>query len=164
MPEITELFNIDWRETSFVPRGDNPEARIVMWKDDPGLTDEEVAEVLEEVDVSETMKRANALALRKILDEPERFGEIADDDARLAAARSEVWAERPDLGSRDEALTPVVRSGDAPVEKGAPALAKRDAMVAELRKLYPEKSRAKLCVMALEEDPSIYEEYRRLTG
>ncbi len=46
---MTELFDIEWRETSFVPAGDNPPARIVMWKNEPDLTDEEIEEVLLEV-------------------------------------------------------------------------------------------------------------------
>ena len=80
------------------------------------------------------------------------------------AATARIWAERPDLReaherAEEDALTP-----REPVQKGAPALAKRDAAVRELRKLYPHESRGQLRRRALEEDPEIYEGYRRLTA
>jgi DNA repair exonuclease SbcCD ATPase subunit len=82
------------------------------------------------------------------------------------AATARIWAERPDLREAHERASEAqeVLTPREPVQKGAEALAKRDAAVRELRKLYPEKSVAELRVMALEEDPSIYAEYRRLTA
>jgi hypothetical protein len=50
MPPITELFNIDWQETSFVPAGDNPEARLVFWKAEPDLSAEEIEGILADVE------------------------------------------------------------------------------------------------------------------
>ncbi len=183
MPEkLTELFDIDWRETSFVPAGDNPPAKIVMWKNDPGLTDEEIEEVLQEAETerraemptakltkqSDAEAAATALAKKLIEDEPGRFAKIVDPSAQLVAARAVIWAENPDLREAREMLPPdpVELRYEAPasLEKGAPALTKRDAAVRELRKIYPHESEASLRVRALRENPSIYEEYRRLSG
>jgi len=50
------------------------------------------------------------------------------------------------------------------VERGAPALARRDADVAELCKVCPQETEGQLRTCALQEDPSKYEEYRRLTA
>lgn len=95
---ITELHNIDWRETSFVPAGDNPPARMVMWKQDPGLTEEEIEEILSGVEgeigggsYSVTkFEDVNTKAAKLILEEPGRFEHIASPSDRLAAARSVV--------------------------------------------------------------------------
>src|SRR5215218_5457147 len=124
---LTELFNIDWRETSFVSAGDNPPARIVMWKDRPELTDEEIETILAEAEnerrstVTDPIQQANELAKRD-------YPELAKTSP--AAARAKVWAERPDLREAHEQAeeTPIVV--EHTVEKGAPALAKRDAAVA----------------------------------
>ncbi len=46
-------------------------------------------------------EKATTLAKEKIEREPARFGKIADPGARLAAARSEVWRDNPELVDRD---------------------------------------------------------------
>jgi hypothetical protein len=46
---LTELYDVTWEETSFVPAPDNPPARLVMWKDEPHLSDEEIEAIIEEV-------------------------------------------------------------------------------------------------------------------
>ncbi len=45
---------------------------------------------------------ATKLAKEKIARQPERFGKM-DPNARLAAARSEVWRENPELVDLDHA-------------------------------------------------------------
>ena len=133
-----------------------------MWKDRPELTDEEIETILAEAEnerrstVTDPIQQANELAKRD-------YPELAKTSP--AAARAKVWAERPDLREAheqaEEAPAPVF---EHTVEKGAPALAKRDAAVAELRKIYPHEPEAMLRVRALRENPEIYEEYRRLSA
>ena len=172
MPEPkTELVNIDWRETSFVPAGDNEPARIVMWKNEPELTDEEIHAILAETatekgrqEVTTTLTKKDDVQAVVTRLAKERYPNVPE-----AAGRARIWAERPDLREAHEASpapqTPAVdHETPASLEKGAPALAKRDAAVAELRKVYPDKSRAELRVMALQENPEIYDEYRRLSA
>lgn len=102
---ITELFNIDWRETSFVPAGDNPPAKIVLWKAEPDLTDEEISEIIDEVERRPEVAEVDTLAQRKIESDPEgKFSKIADPHARLAAARAEVRSEEPRLQDQESAL------------------------------------------------------------
>jgi hypothetical protein len=143
---LTELYDVDWQETSFVTAPDNRPARVVMWKDEPQLTDEEIEEIIEEVatekrragGVTTALQRADALAMEKIEEEPERFAKIADPRARLAAARSEVWAENPSLGPRDSALAAQEPAAvHEPVMKGAKPYAELHRIAkAELPDLY----------------------------
>ena len=121
----TELYNISWQETSFVPAGDNPPARIVFWKNEPEISEEEIEACIDEVERRSGMAEVDTLAQRKIEEEPERFGKIADPHARLAAARSEVRAETPDLQGQESALAAREKPAAVyePVMKGADILA-----------------------------------------
>ena len=106
---------------------------------------------------AEANRRARELQKQR----PETYG-----GKSLAAARSAVYAESP--GLRDALASFPSRAGETaaptiPVEKGAPALAKRDAAVRELRKLYPHETEGQLRTRALQENPEIYDEYRRLS-
>lgn len=97
---LTELVNIDWRETSFVPAGDNPPARIVMWKQDPNLTDEEIAEVLDDVERSNVVTTKTFTKASDVLAERDRLARqkmAKQDGLEIAQARVEVWLENPDL-------------------------------------------------------------------
>jgi len=85
-------------------------------------------------------------------------------DVPEAADRAKIWAERPDLREAHEQAQEEPVVVHQPVEKGAPALAKRDAAVAELRKIYPHETEGQLRTRALQENPEIYEEYRRLSA
>ncbi len=148
---LTELFDIDWRETSFVPAGDNPPARIVMWKNEP-LTDTEIEEILADVERSTALpnmaKTQDALAER---DRLARQKMAKQDGLTIAQARVEVWLENPDLQERyqqlrireHEALTsftgqePPVLVPASLVEKGAtPYAALHKAAREELPDLY----------------------------
>lgn len=153
MPDpTTELYDIDWRETSFVPRGDNEPARIVMWKNEPGLTDEEIEAVLQDVEAersttvttmtkrsdveAEATRRARELQKR----DPETYG-----GKPLAAVRSAVYARDPELREKHEALPPepVAVAAETPVLKAAAPFSKIDAAAREmLPDLYRESESA----------------------
>ena len=142
MPDpTTELYDITWTETSFCPLGDNPPARIVMWKRDPGLTDEEIEVVLRDVEAersttvttmtkrsdveTEATRRAQELQKR----DPETYG-----GKSLWAVRSAVYAQDPDLREKHEALPPepVPVATSAPVHKAAAPFSKIDAAAREV--------------------------------
>jgi hypothetical protein len=127
---LTELLNIDWRETSFVSRGDNPPARIVLWKQEPGLTDEEIEEILDEMEEgtvttktftkrSDVVAEANRRAEELRKQDPEQYGRYS-----LDALRSQIYATDEALREALYALAPeepaVVHE---PVMKGADILA-----------------------------------------
>jgi hypothetical protein len=137
----TALFNIDWQETSFVGRGDNPPARIVFAKDRPGITDTELEEVMQEV-AAETDHRSTDVNLetltkkRDVMAQATRLAKEQYPDLPEEAGRYKIWQERPDLfeayyaAQDDEVPAPQVAQ---PVHKGADAYAKIDAAARELR-------------------------------
>jgi len=91
---LTELYNIDWRETSFVPAGDNPPARIVMWKGrdaEPELTDGEIAAILEEVEMGKAARPYAELHRIAKAELPELYRQSP------SAAVAEISPRRPDL-------------------------------------------------------------------
>jgi len=74
------------------------------------------------------MQKANELAAQKITAEPERFAKMGAS-AALAAARSEVWKERPDLAERQspepERSTVTTKFTKADAQDAATELAKK---------------------------------------
>jgi hypothetical protein len=50
---------------------------------------------------ADVQEAATTMAKEKIARQPERFRKIADPGARLAAARSEVWRDNPELVDLD---------------------------------------------------------------
>lgn len=133
---LTELFNIDWRETSFVPAGDNEPARIVMWKNEPDfLTDEEIEGILQETERRAEMpttltKRseveAHVTALAK-----QQYPDLGE-----GAGRRQIWNERPDLREayeRAAAPDTSVTGAEVPVVKGADELAEHEREVQKLQ-------------------------------
>lgn len=171
MPEpTTELYDIDWRETSFVGAPDNPPARIVMWKDEPTLTDEEIEEVLRE---TETERRAGMPTLSKRSEVEAHVGRLAKQEypdvaaRNLNAAMSKIWAERPDLreaheGAQADRIAPA--PAQVMVVKGASAFAKIDA---HARESYPDlydHSPSAARTKAREKRPDLGEAYDREFG
>lgn len=145
-----ELYDIDWRETSFVPAGDNPPARILFWKSSPEITDEEIGEILDQVageprqEATMTTtgpamtKRGDAVAEADRLAKS-RYPELAVRNP--AAARARVWAEAPELRDAVASLPagePVPEiPGPASLHKAAEPFAKLDAAARhELPDLY----------------------------
>ena len=135
----TELFDIDWRETSFVPAGDNPPARIVLWKNDPGLTDAEVEEILEEVSAEQTPQRKGVpvtTTMTKLSIEAEvqkRAEELmkARPELTRVSARLEIWMELKDAYQEADEGEAVEVEASAPVLKAADPFAKLDAAARE---------------------------------
>jgi hypothetical protein len=143
---LVELVNIDWRETSFVPAGDNPPARLVMWKNDPGLTDEEIEEVLDdvaneqrrsEVTTKTFGKAGDVLAERDRLAR-EKMAKQAQPGLTIAQARVEVWLENPDLQERYQQLRiqeHEALAAQAPEVVTVPVLEKAAQPYAELHRI-----------------------------
>lgn len=139
MPK-TELYDIDWRETSFVPAGDNPPARIVMWKSEPGITDVEIEEILKEVAPDEatapTRKEGPVPTMTKQSVEAEvqrRAGELMKVRPELTpvSARLEIWAELRDRYEEAPDGEPVPVEASAPVAKAAEPYSRIDAAAKE---------------------------------
>jgi hypothetical protein len=147
---LTELFNIDWRETSFVGRGDNPPARIVLWKQEPDLTDGEIEEILDEVERGSS--EAMTTKLRKegdVLAERDRLARekmVKQEGLTISQARMEVWMENPALreayrqAERDHAerMAAIATGQEELVEKAAqrPYAELHRVAKAELPELY----------------------------
>lgn len=140
---ITELYDIEWTETSFVPAGDNPPARILFWKDRPGITDAEVEEILAEVAAgaapaapAPTQKETPVITMTKQSIEAEvrrRAAELmkAKPELTPVSARLEIWAELRDRYEEAPDAGPVPVQASAPVHKAAEPFSRLDAVARE---------------------------------
>jgi hypothetical protein len=88
-----------------------------------------------------------------------------NDTLTPAQARVEIWLENEDLRRRYQELPPDVpvaaSAPPPPVVKGAGALAKHAAAVAELRKSHPELSDSQARMRAWNDNPELAAEYQR---
>jgi hypothetical protein len=174
---LTDLFNIDWRETSFVPAGDNPPARLVMWKDEP-LSDEEIEEIIDEVATEKRRPGVTTKAFGKagdVLAERDRLARekmAKQDGLTIAQARVEVWLENPGLQERYQQLRiqehEAFASAQEPqvvpvpvVEKGAqPYAALHRVAKAELPELYRSNPSAAVAEIS-KSRPDLRDDYYR---
>lgn len=182
--ERVELYDLELDEVSFVDHGDNPGAKLVMYKragedgQDAGggenarlerMVDELIAEETGESSAQTTGKGSMQTMTKRadVLEEVERRAvEVRKQNDRLtpAQARVEIWMENEDLRRRYQELppdVPVAASATPPVAKGAGALQKHAAAVAELRKSHPEMNDSQLRMKAWEQNPELAAEYQR---
>lgn len=107
---------------------------------------------------------ATELAKKMIEREPQRFGKIADPQARLAAARTEVYRENPELRELHDGAQPDPTIEERVVHKGAEPFSKIDAAAREeLPELYrssPSRARSEITKLR----PELQAEYHAAHG
>lgn len=173
------LFDLGIEEVSFVPKGDNPGAMLLLHKsrppeddvNDAPISDEVIAKLIREeggipvvnsereaVMTQTMMKRGDVIAAATAKAEDIRK---AEPGLSVEAARARVWADNPDLAARyTELPADPTDKGAETIQKGADALAKVSTAAADLRRRDPSLTMAKARIQVWDTHPELADEYR----